>query len=325
MHEQKEVAYTQESLELAPVAPEPRRVAHTVWPIGARSAAEESDTRTAAVDSPEPADGAIRIALLNLMPTKQETELQFSALLRHPLAPVTITLLTTETYTPTHVAQSDLAARYKTIGQVERQRFDGLIVTGAPVERLPFEHVDYWAELTHILSWSRAAVGWRLYICWGAQSALYHRFGIGKTLSPCKLFGVFEQQVLRPDAAVLEGFPAAFPAPVSRHTGVDEGELAAAGLDVLARSDQTGPCLMQGDSGRDIYMMNHLEYAAHTLSAEYSRDRERGVPVQLPANYFTDDDPGKPPREIWRPFGQLFFRNWLAMTLTSCVRQVPRI
>ncbi len=264
-------------------------------------------------------DSAIRIALLNLMPTKRETELQFAALLRHPLAPVTVTLLTTETYTPTHVAPGDLAARYKTIGQIERQRFDGLIVTGAPVERLPFEQVEYWDELTDILSWSRVAVGWRLYICWGAQSALYYRHGIGKTLAPCKLFGVFDQQVLRPDAAVLEGFPTAFPTPVSRHTGVDEGELAATDVHVLARSDQTGPCLMQSDSGRDLYMMNHLEYGPHTLSAEYRRDRDRGVSVPLPANYFADDDPGKPPCATWQPFAQLFFRNWLTMTLTSCI------
>lgn len=254
----------------------------------------------------------MQIVLLNLMPTKQATERQFRRLLSSTVRRFDLILMTTETYRPVHTESDHIDTFYATLRQLRGDSFDGLIITGAPVEKLPFEEVKYWHELLDIFSWAKSCVERRLYICWAAQAALYATYGINKTPLAKKLFGVYPQRVLRPDAPLLRGFPSSFPTPVSRHTAVDRAVIETEpSLEIIAAAEEGEVCLVRSRDNADTYMLNHLEYDTGTLAAEFERDRARGSPIEIPANYFPDDDPGRPPINCWHGFAQRLFENWL--------------
>ncbi|MCP4329795.1 MAG: homoserine O-succinyltransferase [Alphaproteobacteria bacterium] len=255
----------------------------------------------------------LRILLLNLMPKKVQTEIQLARLLSHTPLQVDLTLLTTSTYTPSNISPSHLKTFYKTHREVMDEKFDGLVITGAPVERMAFEDVDYWAELRGIFEWSRRNVTRSLNICWGAQAALYHEFGIPKFELPQKAFGVFEQDVVAQGRRTLLGFPERFPMPVSRHTETRRADVEAhAKLAILIESADSGVAVIEHNERGDLYVFNHFEYDLDTLRQEYQRDVEAGMDIQLPANYFPNDDPAAEPRNIWRPYGYLIFGNWIS-------------
>lgn len=255
----------------------------------------------------------LRILLMNLMPKKIETEIQIARVLSHTPLQVDLTLLTTASYTPSNTSQQHLSAFYKTLDQVRGQKFDGLIITGAPVERIPFEDVDYWSELCEVFDWADANVFRRFHICWGAQAALYHRFGIPKYDYDGKISGVFTQDVLAPNSRLLGGFPASFPCPVSRYTTVRGEDIEAVPqLQILAASEVSGPCFVLDQDSGDVYSFNHPEYDADTLLQEYLRDIKAEPDAAVPANYFPNDDPSATPINAWRPYGYLLFGNWMS-------------
>ena len=254
----------------------------------------------------------LRILALNLMPTKIATETQLARLLANSPLQVQLTLLHTASHEATHVPGGHMEAFYKTFDEVCGQRFDGMIITGAPVEQLPFEAVDYWPELCRILEFSKTNVFSTLHVCWGAQAALYHHFGIEKELLPQKMFGVFQHRVLRPANPLVRGFDEVFWAPHSRHTGVRRNQVDACGaLRVLAESEEAGIYLMSTESGRQIFVTGHPEDEKFTLDAEYRRDAAKGLPIGLPKNYYPQDDPAREPLYRWRAHAFLLYTNWL--------------
>lgn len=254
----------------------------------------------------------LRILALNLMPTKIATETQLARLLANSPLQVQLTLLHTASHEATHVPGGHMEAFYKTFDEVCGQRFDGMIITGAPVEQLPFEAVDYWPELCRILEFSKTNVFSTLHVCWGTQAALYHHFGIEKELLPQKMFGVFQHRVLRPANPLVRGFDEVFWAPHSRHTGVRRDQVDACGaLRVLAESEEAGIYLMSTESGRQIFVTGHPEYEKFTLDAEYRRDAAKGLPIGPPKNYYPQDDPAREPLYRWRAHAFLLYTNWL--------------
>ncbi|NNJ60861.1 MAG: homoserine O-succinyltransferase [Dactylosporangium sp.] len=260
----------------------------------------------------------LRIAIVNLMPTKVDTETQLLRLLGNTPLQVQITLLRMDSHESRNTSREHLAAFYATFDQVRTQKFDGLVVTGAPVELLPFEEVDYWPELCEVMDWSTDHVFSTLHVCWGAQAGLYHRFGVKKYPLEQKMFGVFQHQVLDPHSPILSGFDEVFPAPHSRHTEVrSEDVRATPGLTLLAESAQAGVYLAATQDGRQLFVTGHPEYDRGTLQAEYERDVARGLPIAVPHGYFPDDDPGQPPRMAWRSHAFLLYANWL----NHCVYQ----
>jgi homoserine O-succinyltransferase len=254
----------------------------------------------------------LRVAILNLMPTKIETETQLLRLLGNSALQVEITLLQTATYQPKNTAADHLIAHYRTWEQVRVEKFDGLVITGAPVEHLPFEEVEYWDELCAIIDWAETNVFSTLYICWGAQAGLYHRYRIPKYPLPQKMFGVFEHKVLARNEKLLRGFDDTFLAPHSRHTGVKARDVRKVNdLKLLAISDEAGAYLAVSKNGRHVFVTGHSEYDPLTLKGEYDRDVKQGLPIQVPRNYYPDDDPSKPPLVRWRGHANLLFANWL--------------
>lgn len=254
----------------------------------------------------------LRVALLNLMPTKADTEVQIARLLGSSGRPIELTLLVPDSYRSRTTPAEHLAAFYSPWSHVREQWFDGLIVTGAPVETLPFEDVRYWTDLTEILDWAQHHVYWSYHICWAAQAALYHAYGVPKHGLDEKVFGVFEHRIGKPGAALMRGLRDPVPVPVSRHTEVRAGDLPCGdGLDVLMESDEAGLCLIEDTRRRAVYMFNHLEYDAGTLAREYRRDLAAGRRVALPRHYFPGDDPDRPAVNRWRPQGRVLFRNWI--------------
>ena len=254
----------------------------------------------------------LRIGILNLMPNKEATETQLLRLIGNTPLQVEITLLRTASYLGEHTAQSHLDAFYKTFEDAKRELFDGLIITGAPVEKLDFEDVRYWRELTDIISWADRNVFSTLYICWAAQAGLFHHYGVGKTELPEKKFGVFQHRVLDHGNPLVRGFDDMFCIPVSRHTAVDEASLfACADLTVLAASDESGVGLAVSKDGRRVFATGHSEYDAYTLDAEYRRDLGKGMRIDPPLNYYVDDNPANAPRVTWRSHAHLLFANWL--------------
>lgn len=258
----------------------------------------------------------MQVALLNLMPDKPKTETQLARLLGSGPLQVELSLLTTSTYRPNTVPLSHLQSFYTTWDAVRHSKFDGLIITGAPVEMMPFEEVKYWDELRAILDWSRTHVHSSFHICWGAQAALHHFHGVPKHVLPVKRFGVFPHHVMEQRDArrppLLRGFDDYFLVPVSRHTEVRAADIPKdRGVDVLAVSNAAGLCLVHEPAWRTVYMFNHLEYDTYTLHDEFERDRARREDVSLPINYYPDDDPVKPPRNCWRAYAHLLFGNWL--------------
>ncbi len=254
----------------------------------------------------------LRILLLNLMPKKIETETQLSRMLGNTPLQIELTLIRVSSHVSQNTALDHLLAFYKTFDEVKDQRFDGLIITGAPVELMPFEEVDYWEELCEIMDWSRTHVHSTLHICWGAQAGLYHHFGIDKRVLPEKLFGVFPHTADYRQSILLRGFDDVFYVPHSRHTTIDRADVEAVPeLRVLASSEQAGVHIVSYKEGRQFFVMGHAEYDPLTLDAEYRRDVAAGLPIQPPANYYPDDDPTKPPLVTWRAHGSLLYTNWL--------------
>jgi homoserine O-succinyltransferase len=254
----------------------------------------------------------LRIAIVNLMPTKIATEAQLLRLLGNTPLQVQITLLRMGSHESRNTAAEHLESFYATFDQVHEQKFDGLVVTGAPVELLPFEEVDYWDELRRVMDWSAEHVFSTLHVCWGAQAGLYHHFGIQKYPLARKMFGVFPHRVLEPHSEILRGFDDVFPAPHSRHTEVRAADIhAAPGVRVLAESDEAGVYLAASDDGRQVFVTGHPEYERDTLRLEYERDVARGLPIHVPRNYFPGDDPRQPPMMTWRSHAFLLYANWL--------------
>jgi len=263
----------------------------------------------------------LRICLVNLMPNKIVTETQLCRLLGATVQPVALTLCVPDSYRSKTTPESHVERFYRPWSRIRHEPFDGLIVTGAPIEHLPFAEVTYWRELCAIIDWAQAGIASSLYICWAAQAALQHFHAVPKHPLPAKLFGVFRQRVAGTDSRFLHGFGAAFPVPVSRHTEVRAADLPArAGLGVLAESPETGLCLIEDRANRALYMFNHLEYDAETLHLEFLRDRRVGKPIDPPANYFPGDDPARPAVNVWRPWANLLFGNWLGEIARSAER-----
>jgi homoserine O-succinyltransferase/O-acetyltransferase len=254
----------------------------------------------------------LKIAIVNLMPTKEVTETQLLRLLGNTPLQIEITLLTMASHESANVSADYLKEFYRTFGSVRGQKFDGLIITGAPVENMPFEEVDYWEELVEIMEWSKSHVFSTLHICWGAQAALYHQFGIDKHRLDDKAFGVFEHRVLNPTHKLVRGFDETFFAPHSRHTTIYKEDVEKIQeLELLAESSEAGVFLIASRDGRSIYVSGHAEYDADTLEREYKRDVAKGLKIEVPRNYYPDDDPTRLPRVSWRAHANLLFVNWL--------------
>ncbi|MEG2166157.1 MAG: homoserine O-succinyltransferase, partial [Ruthenibacterium sp.] len=246
------------------------------------------------------------------MPTKIATETQLARVLANSPLQVELTLLHMDSHASTHVPGAHLEAFYKTFADIQNSRFDGMIITGAPVEMLAFEDVDYWAELCRIFEYSKTHVYSTLHICWGAQAALYYHYGIEKHLLPAKLSGVYAHRVVRTKTPLVRGFDEVFYAPHSRNTTVRRADVArVSALRVLADSDEAGLHLLATDSGRQIFVCGHMEYDKYTLREEYRRDLAKGLAIAPPAHYFIDDDPAKDVLFRWRSHANLLFSNWL--------------
>ncbi len=255
---------------------------------------------------------ALRVAILNLMPTKIATETQLLRLLSNTALQVEVTLLHTATHESKNVDPEHLLNHYCTFEDVSHEKFDGLIITGAPVEQMPFEEVEYWDELTDIMDWAETNVESTLHICWGAQAGLYHRYGIPKYDLPRKMFGVFEHRTLSRTESLLRGFDDIFFAPHSRHTEIRRADVEkVSGLNILAESDEAGLYILGTTDGRHIYATGHSEYDPLTLKSEYDRDVNKGLPIHIPRNYYPNDDPTQTPTVRWRGHSNLLFSNWL--------------
>ena len=254
----------------------------------------------------------LEILILNLMPTKIATETQIARLLANTPLQVHMTLLQTASHSATHVSAAHLEAFYKTFDEVKNNRYDGMIITGAPVEQMPFEEVDYWPELCEIMEWSKTHVHSTFHICWGAQAGLYYHYGIRKHPLPQKLFGVFPHQADYKKAILLRGFDDTFYAPHSRHTTVHREDIEAhPELRILASSQEAGVYAVMTKGGRQIFITGHAEYDPDTLEREYLRDKNQGLPIQVPAHYYPNDDDTQPPMVRWRGHANLLFSNWL--------------
>ncbi|MBR1455873.1 MAG: homoserine O-succinyltransferase [Oscillospiraceae bacterium] len=254
----------------------------------------------------------LRILVLNLMPTKIATETQLARLLGNTPLQIELELLAVSSHVPTHTTHEHLLSFYKTFPEIREQFFDGLVITGAPVEHLPFEEVDYWPELCQIMAWSKSHVYSTFHICWGAQAGLYYHYGVSKIALEQKLFGVFEHRVVHKGSILFRGFDDVFLVPHSRHTAIDREALeAVSSLKILAESEEAGVYAISTNGGRQIFITGHSEYDVDTLAQEYRRDKAQGLPIRPPKNYYPDDDDGKPPLCLWRSSANLLFSNWL--------------
>jgi len=254
----------------------------------------------------------LQVAILNLMPTKVNTETQLLRLLSNSALQVEVTLLHTATYDSKNTDADHLLNHYYTFKDIRDKKFDGLIVTGAPVEQMPFEQVDYWDELTQIFDWTKTNVESTFYICWGAQAALFHRYGIPKYDLPKKMFGVYEHRILTRTSKLLRGFDDIFLAPHSRHTEIRRADIDKVDdLDILAESDDAGVYIVASKNRRHLFITGHSEYDPLTLKAEYDRDINRGLPINVPQNYYPNNDPTQEPTVRWRGHANLLYSNWL--------------
>lgn len=254
----------------------------------------------------------LNIIILNLMPEKEKTEAQVLRLLGNTPLQVNISFLQMATHQSKTTSQFHLDQFYTTFPNIKHRKFDGMIITGAPVEMLPFESVDYWEELIEIMTWSTTNVTSTLHICWGAQAALYHHFGIGKFELPRKCSGVFSHIVHDRSEKLLRGFDDEFYAPHSRYTDVDQDKITQhPDIKLLSYSKDAGPFIMSAGGGKQIMITGHLEYDASTLGEEYNRDRQRGLDIHLPESYFPNNDPNRQPLNRWRSHAHLLFSNWL--------------
>jgi len=252
------------------------------------------------------------ILILNLMPTKIDTETQLARLLGNTPLQVNMELMKVSTYQSKNTSQEHLLAFYKTFDQVKDRNFDGMIITGAPVEQMPFEDVDYWEELCEIMEWSTTHVHSTFHICWGAQAGLYYHYGINKVPLKEKMFGVFPHIVDYKRSILFRGFDDTFMVPHSRHTTVNREDIEKVdALKILASSEEAGVYVISSKKGRRIFVMGHSEYDPLTLNKEYVRDKNAGLPIKPPKNYFPDDDDTKTPVASWRAHANLLYSNWL--------------
>lgn len=252
------------------------------------------------------------IAILNLMPKKIETETQLLRALGNTPLQLEVELLQTATYTSKNTSQEHLLKFYKTFDDIKHLKFDGMIITGAPVEQMPFEDVNYWPELCEILEWTKDHVYSTLHICWGAQAGLYYHYGVGKTQLEKKMFGVFKHTRCDDLNYLLYGFDDVFYAPHSRHTGIDRAEVERVPcLSILSESEQAGVYIVASNDGRQFFVTGHSEYDRDTLAGEFFRDRDKGLDIDVPVNYFPHDNPASLPKITWKAHSNLLFSNWL--------------
>ncbi len=254
----------------------------------------------------------LRVLILNLMPTKVATETQIMRKLSNTPLQIEVELLRTKSHEASHVSAGHLETFYRTFEDIQDEHFDGLIITGAPVELLEFEEVDYWDELCRIMDWSSTHVHSTLHICWGAQAGLYHHYGIPKYRLPAKASGVFEHRLVKPKSPLVRGLDDRFFAVHSRNTEVRAADVEAVPeLEIVAVSDEVGLYVVKSTDSRRFFVFGHPEYDRDTLKLEYERDLGRGINPEIPANYFPNDDPSQPPRNVWRSQAQLLYTNWL--------------
>ena len=254
----------------------------------------------------------IQILILNLMPLKEDTELQLLRSLSNTPLQVDVTFMTVESHESRNTSMSHLNKFYQTFPELKMNRYDGMIITGAPVEQMEFEEVDYWDELTEILEWTNDHVTSTIFLCWAAQAAMYHFYGLKKKMLSQKMFGLFWHKVMNRKIPLVRGFDDEFLAPHSRHTEVSMEDIrSCSALTVLAESDEAGLFLAMAEDGRKIFVMGHPEYDRITLDGEYKRDLSRNLPIDLPKNYYREDDPERKPLLMWRAHANNLYSNWL--------------
>jgi len=254
----------------------------------------------------------LRIAVLNLMPLKITTETDLVRILSNSPLQLEVHLMKVKAHTSKNTPVEHMRAFYRDFEVMKKEKFDGFIITGAPLEHLEFEAVSYWDEIREIFDWSRTNVTSTLYICWAAQAGLYHHYGIPKHTLPQKKFGIFSQRILTPQLPIFRGFDDQFNMPHSRHTEIQRADiLANPSLTLLAESDESGVGMVMARGGREIFITGHSEYAPNTLDTEYRRDLGKGLPIEKPQHYYPNDDPSQPPVVTWRGHGTLLFTNWL--------------
>lgn len=254
----------------------------------------------------------LRIVVLNLMPLKITTETDLIRLLSNSPLQLDIQFMKVKAHTSKNTPVEHMQAFYRDFEKMADEKFDGMIITGAPVEHLEYEQVNYWEEVSGIFDWARTHVTSTLYICWAAQAGLYHHYGVPKYALPEKMFGIFPQTPLCPSLPIFRGFDDVFYMPHSRHTELRrEDILAVPELSLIAESPQSGVGMVMARGGREIFITGHSEYSPYTLDTEYKRDLGKGLPIKMPLNYYRNDDPSLPPLVTWRAHGNLLFQNWL--------------
>lgn len=254
----------------------------------------------------------LQIVILNLMPIKQDTELQLLRALSNTPLQIDITFLNMKSHISQNTSANHLNRFYESFDDIRWKKYDGLIITGAPVEHMEYEEVDYWQELCEVMEWSKTNVTSTFHICWGAQAGLYYHYGLQKHILPQKVFGVFEHKVMNRKIPIVRGFDDYFMAPHSRHTEVRSEDIhACKNLTVLAESDEVGVYLVMAGEGKQFFVMGHSEYDRLTLQEEYFRDLKKGMDIQVPKNYFPDDDPTRKPHLQWRSHSNNLYSNWL--------------
>ena len=259
-----------------------------------------------------PTAQTLRIALLNIMPMKETTEADFIRLLATSDEEIELTLLKLDTHTPKHASPEHMNRYYTSFNDVRESRFDGLIITGAPIEKIEYEEGTYWPELCEIFEWARKNVTSTLYICWAAQAGVYQKFGIQKHLLPAKMFGIFPHTIAKPELPLFKGMDEIIYVPHSRHTELHREDIVAEKrLELLSESELSGVYIMQERETKDFFITGHSEYALYTLDGEYKRDVSKGLPIELPLNYYRDNNPENEPVNRWQATARLLFGNWL--------------
>ncbi len=254
----------------------------------------------------------MQIVILNLMPLKITTETHILRLLSNTPLQVEVVLLHTKDHTSKHTPLVHLQTFYKTFEEISCRKFDGMIITGAPIEHLEFEEVDYWKELQEIMDWVKSNVTSTMFICWGAQAGLYHYYGVPKYKLPKKMFGVFNHRINNTRIPLIRGFDEEFQAPHSRHTEIRRADIEKIKeLEIIAESDEAGVYMVMTKDGKQIFVTGHSEYDPSTLKNEYERDLNKGLPITIPRNYYPDNDPSKTPKVRWKSHANLLYYNWL--------------
>jgi len=252
----------------------------------------------------------LQIGLLNLMPKKEQTETQFARLIGASPIQIELTLIRMTEHQAKNASAAHMGAFYHAFQDIKHRNFDGLIITGAPIEHLPYEEVSYWDEMKEVMDWTQTNVLSTFGVCWGGMALIYHHHQVPKHMLPAKHFGCFRHHILSPSSPYLRGFSDDFTVPVSRWTEVRESDVPE-GLDILMQSDDVGPCLIEDKARRALYIFNHLEYDSDTLAQEYQRDVVKSKDIAVPLNYFPDDNPALPPENRWRSHAHLLYGNWI--------------